>query len=209
MDRPVEAVTEFQIAVDLFREWDCEPLLRHGLEALTRASSAAGDPSAAKAAIRESISLLEKHSNPDLMVARARVQRARCHLFESNLAQAKEDLDVAWPVLSKKEAEHGLAGYQSGLANWWEATAEIRQRTNDPPGAIEAMKESVRRRQIVVESAHVSSPAKDAALAQTLHKLGSLLEWVGEDRVAAAFFSQSDGVRNAVGLPPLPRSVNS
>jgi tetratricopeptide (TPR) repeat protein len=205
LNRPAEAFESARTAVELLRGFGCAPFLQHALEILTRAAQSAGDLASAKSAVEESLRSAGPIGRKDLMWARAKVQRACCSLLENNLPGATQDLEEAEPVLGEKADQHSFAGYQSGLAQWWEAMADLRLRRRDLRGAVGAMQEAIRRRQIVVETPWITGPAKDAALAESLYKLGRLLRVEGKSRAAAAFVAQSEAVLAAVGLPSANR----
>jgi tetratricopeptide (TPR) repeat protein len=199
-NRTAEALDSALTAVELLRGFGCVPLLQHALEILTRAARAAGNLRVAKSAVEESLRPQGLVSSDRMMWARAKVQRACCALLENDVPGATQDLEEAWPVLSEKADQHSFVGYQSGLAQWWEAMADVRLRQRNLRGAVGAMEEAIRRRQIIVETPWVMGPAKDAALAGSLYKLGRLLAREGKRRAAAAFVDQSEAVLAAVGL---------
>lgn len=155
----------------------------------------------------EQLRILPNKAPYKLARARALVVRARCYIRQNQIARAEQDLADAWPILEPMAEAATLAGYQSGLASWWEADAEIKRSRRDLEGAAASLRQAVERRRIVSQCSQLEGPYRFASLARTLNKLGNALTEIGDTQGAKSLFSESQVIERLTGLPPSPPEI--
>lgn len=152
--------------------------------------------------INETFAMLEDGPMSNLARGHTLVLRADCFIQEGHLSKAEADLTVAWKLLEPHSQTFFAAGWQSGLAMWWAATARLRAQHNDLSAAVSAWREVVARRRIIAQLPQLEGPYKHNSLAVALRNLGRALRQVG-DNLAAQSFKESRSIRRAIGLPAL------
>jgi tetratricopeptide (TPR) repeat protein len=144
---------------------------------------AEGEWSKAEAAYRQALALAEAENNPAMEY------------------KAQADLAAAWPLLEPHSSSVMMAGFQSGLANWWSVTAALRHQRGDFPGAAMAVGEAVTYRRRVSQAPQLEGPYKFSYLADSLHKLGLALLAVEDVKGAEEAFQEGRAIREAIGQP--------
>lgn len=204
-----ESLAETQAALETARRIDSTALLLMALESIARIALRRGDVPIADSAAAEMLHQTDEAELFDLMRARALVLRARCALHQGEPMAASSDLAAAWNLLAPKAEARMMAGYQSALAAWWEATADQHIRQNNPAGAVAALREATAYRRRLAQLPHVARPYTANALANTLRHLARALLTVQDDEGAARCLAESHEIRQGLGLPLAPEDMEA
>jgi hypothetical protein len=151
--------------------------------------------------INEAFYAIEDGPLHNLERAYALVLRAEYWTKEGTLKKAEQDLSIAWKMLEPMDMPHA-AGWQTGLASYWAATARFRAELGDAKGAIEAWHEAVKRRRLISLLPQLEGPYKHNALALVLWEQGKAMHDTSPDS-AAALIAESNSIRRSIGLTPL------
>jgi len=195
------ALREFQAAVAAARNFDLALLLQTALGQLARCYLSRGDAPSAFAAADEAVRIAPAEPECNLSRARALLVRARCLVALGRTSEAQRDLDVSWPVLAPLAEARMFAGYQSGLANWWEITARIKSEANNLAGAAQALGTAVEYRRIISNLPQLTGPYKFHWLACALQEYGVALAAAGETAAATEAGRESREIRRRIGTP--------
>jgi len=202
LDRHEESLERARSAVEIARTTDLIPLLAMGLESLATSLIQSGDLPGALSAAEEVVTL--SGSDPAFRLHRARglVLCARSRA-EAEPKTAEKHLKAAWELLSPYSESTLLAGYQSALASWWEATSRIRRTRGDLAGAAEAMGRTVQFRRTVSQAPQLAGPYKYNTLAVALHRYRAALLAAGDEVGATEARLEARRIRLGIGLPEL------
>ncbi len=193
---------EAQLATQAARRTEVTPLILRALEIQAASALRLKDVTAAQEAVSESFEILaSKGSRSDLQRAITLILRAQCQVEGNDLSAVEADLKAAWDILQPQCGALFLAGVHSGLARWWVATARLRTRRNDLPGAVGACREAVDRCRHLATLPQLGGPYWYANLADSVYGLSQALAAAGEVAEAEAMLAESQALRSAIGLP--------
>lgn len=195
-----EALRESQAALSAARESEISPLIILALEDLGRCYSFLDDWPAATAIAEEMLQTIPDEKMYEMQRARAHTFRARCHVQNGAADHAREDLAVAEPLLFPHAESQMLAGYQSGLAYWWEVSARVRVLEGDSAGAVEAMERSLGFARTVAMLPQLDGPGRLFGLARTLERYAEFLKANGQEEEAEQALEESRGIKRQLGL---------
>lgn len=160
-----------------------------------------GDVSAARRTILEMLEQVQ--DRPTFMSHKAYglVVLARCELENGQTFEAEQHLEVAWHLLAPLAPALIFASVHIALANWWETRAQVRKMRGDTSGAVAASREAVDCSRHVASLPQLDGPYKFKWLSDALCNLGHALSEAGETVLAVEALAESNGIRQAIGLP--------
>jgi len=199
--RQQEALEQARAAVETGRLAEMVPLLAPALEALGRELLACGDVPGALAVANESVVLCADDKLFELLWARGLTLRGRCAVELGDLPAAEADLKTSYEALAPHAEATLMAGYQSGLANWWEVTSRLRSARQDLTGAAEALARAVEFRRNVSYAPQLAGPYKFHSLAKTLHRYAAALAAAGDAPASAQAGGEARAIEERLGVP--------
>jgi hypothetical protein len=184
-----------------------EPLALMALAMIFRCQLLKGDVASAAVAADEAVLITPPDKIYGSLRANGLLMRARYRLEQHQVVQAGEDLNIAWKILEPRAESVMFGGIRSGLANWWELTAQIKWLSNDLKGVAQAMSKAVGIRSTVSELPHIAGPYKRYVLAKTLKEYSVALMAIGEAEAATEAFDKSREIQQKIGITIPPSST--
>jgi tetratricopeptide (TPR) repeat protein len=109
MGKPEEAVPHFEEGLELLKAVD-DPVTRsHLLGGLAEAQLASGDTSRALESAGKSLAIMEGREDHVEMVGQSHLVRARAHLADGRLAEARAEVQAAKATFASSELSRGLS----------------------------------------------------------------------------------------------------
>ena len=199
------ALEAAEAALEAARRSDIKPLIGMALENCTFCLLDQEDFGSALQNAEEMVQMFfapdaAAHQSGDTQKGRALVLRAHCYVKNRQMTHPEQDLAAALPLLEPLSTVTVLAGVQSGLAHFWEVTAQ-KAALYDENAATTAWQKAVEYRRVVSEADHLEGPYKYAALARALRKWGQALQSIGNVGEAGQAFQESETIQAAIKQP--------
>lgn len=162
---------------------------------------ACGETREAYPLAEEALALAEKTGRSDLVRTRIWILLARCQIAHGDLDAAEAGLEAVFPLIDRMADGLILAGAQSSLARWHEATAGLHRARGELSQAVEHHGLAITRRRIVYETPHIARYISASALARSLRKLADLAEEIGDLSRAGTLLDESRHILKEARLP--------
>jgi len=202
-DREALALQTAHLATEAARRENIPSMLAMTLQVEAALHLHANDYTAAWKLIAEAFAALEEGPMHNLERALALLVRGAYLIEHERFPEAEADLTSARGLMEPWSEAHYAGGWQGAFASWWSATARLRSKRGDKPGAAAAWREVVARRRINAELPQLEGPYKHNSLAIALRDLGRALQDL-DAPLAEEAFAESRSLRRGIGLPPLP-----
>lgn len=190
-ERSNDAFAEAQAATTAANKSDIASLQLVALVDLAQCYLRNGDIAAATAAAEATVQMTPSEKMYDGQRARALLLRARCRIEQHRVAEAQDDLAIAWQLLTPLAEAKLFAGPQGSLAIWWEMTARIKTEAGNLMAAAQAMAQAVEFRRVVAGLPQLDGPHKHFWLAHALRQYGVALQAVGQPEAAKQALDES------------------
>ena len=202
-DREALALQTAHLATEAARRQNIPSMMAVALQVEAALQLNAKDYPAAWKLIAETFAALEEGPMHNLPRSLALLVRGAYLIEHERFPEAEADLTSAWGLMEPWSEAHYAGGWQGAFAGWWSATARLRSKRGDKPGAAAAWREAVARRRIIAELPQLEGPYKHNSLAVALRDLGKALQDL-DAPLAEESFAESRSLRGVIGLPPLP-----
>jgi tetratricopeptide (TPR) repeat protein len=190
-------------ATEAARRTDISILLAMALEQQAGCALRLDLVSEALTALDEALRSMGRERMYDVERGRCLVLRAECRLRSGDTHSANRDLEAARQDLEAESAMKLAAGVHSALARWWSVKARLLAGQGDWSEAAQAWTKAVAGRRHVAELPQVMGAYTQNALAETLWAQGQALLSAGCPREAEESLTESQAIRERIGLPHL------
>jgi tetratricopeptide (TPR) repeat protein len=194
------ALKEAEAAVAAMKEGEMHPLRAAAFGQLFHCQMMNGHYVEAAATAEKALCFVPAEKLYELSRVKALLMRARCRLQTGEISAGDPDLEEAWQILAPKAEAKTLAGFQGGLAAWWDIKSGIMTRAGDAAGAAQAMGKAVEFRRNLSELPQLDGPMKHLGLAKALQKHVVALRAAGSAEASIGAFEESQRIQEKYGF---------